>query len=570
MVLLPAGARGAWTWAQTDWSCGQYAASDSVDANALTGALILQNDPARLVPAFDSTAWAGAWGLASWRGLLYVAACNYPMHEDYGDIVAYDAVADSLWIDTPVYEEGISVLRTHGDTLFSPGVDNLGAWYWGNIYYNEGAGWIRKETVPAAIHVDDIGFWQDRLWVTTGANPAENYDAILFSSADMGDSWTEEYRLVRIPPVDIRRFYALATYGGSLFVQTDFNAPEGAVVLELTGSEVITHPISAPGGECMGEFAEFQGDLYLLTRSILNRYHGGVWSTLAPPVHSPNWFCRALLAWGGRLYVGGTSGGVAGLCYTVDGVHWQPMSVAPGAALEIEGLAAHQGRLYAASYGDGTVFVTPCALSGTLVSTPHGFPGPFNAGSMTWSAVTTPVLTGIRIQLRSAATEAELPNAPFLGPDGTELTWYETPGSPMSAVHDGDSWLQYRVRLETTQPRLGPMLQEIAIEVDDAATAVPPDATASATGLEIWPNPCRGALNIRFVKTGSVDSGACAAIYNLRGNLVRELVLPPGSASAALRWDGRDRRGARAASGVYLVRVAQGGRSTQAKFVLLH
>lgn len=85
-----------------------------------------------------------------------------------------------------------------------------------------------------------------------------------------------------------------------------------------------------------------------------------------------------------------------------------------------------------------------------------------------------------------------------------------------------------------------------------------------------FPNPFNPQTTIRYriATSGPVT----LAIYNVSGQLVRTLVNEPQRANGEVRitvWDGRDNRGQRVASGVYLYRMASSGFTQTRKLVLL-
>jgi hypothetical protein len=86
-----------------------------------------------------------------------------------------------------------------------------------------------------------------------------------------------------------------------------------------------------------------------------------------------------------------------------------------------------------------------------------------------------------------------------------------------------------------------------------------------------FPNPFNAGTVIRFEITPAFSHvTAQLAIYNLHGELVNELVnypLPTGS--YFMRWDGRDRAGAQAASGIYFYRLQVGTVNEVRKLTLL-
>jgi hypothetical protein len=105
---------------------------------------------------------------------------------------------------------------------------------------------------------------------------------------------------------------------------------------------------------------------------------------------------------------------------------------------------------------------------------------------------------------------------------------------------------------------------------------VPVDASPSTPALlRAYPNPFRSTTQIRFLQSNSSitrnPSPVTFRVFNLSGQLVRsETFLPSTPGPQTFRWDGRDERGRRLGSGVYLCRVDQGRSSAYGRAVLLH
>jgi hypothetical protein len=79
----------------------------------------------------------------------------------------------------------------------------------------------------------------------------------------------------------------------------------------------------------------------------------------------------------------------------------------------------------------------------------------------------------------------------------------------------------------------------------------------SAALFNHYPNPFNSATNIQF--SMPAEGVVTLRIYNLQGQLVRELLHEPRPAGAhTVMWDGRDDRGIVAASGIYFVRLESG------------
>ena len=560
-AAVPAWA--TWEWTETDWSLGGYAAADSVDADIEPGELVLWNDPDRFVFSFDATDdYVGVWALRQWRDQLYVGIGNWPMSIDDAGIEIYDGETHAHWFDYFMPEQGIAVLRVHDDVLYSPGIDASVVLDFGNIYWNAGNDWVKKATIVRGWHVDDIAFWEGKTWVSTGTGLLE-LPGVLFSTTDMGDTWTEEFRVEPVPPDDFRRLLGMHVYGGSLWVMNDNKLPEGKSIWEFQpgGGPPILHSLSLSGAEHLAGFVTYQGKMVMLTRTILNVYDGSSWHAQVVPTASSNFVTRGIGLYRDRCYIGGQNLAL----WTTDLATWTEAPYSPAGAHEFKAFEQYQGRFYAGTIQQGHVFVTPAAPEGSLVSLPHEFPAPVCGGLVDWDGYLPTAAAAVELQLRSALTEAGLAGAPWLGPDGSGGTWYTLHSSAMSLAHCGDSWFQYRVRLSTADEAVAPVVREITITGQSDPTAAPGGTPGSA--LELWPNPFGAALSIRLPAAGHGGEGSLA-IFDVRGRRVLSRIVGEGQGSVT--WDGREARGGLAAPGIYLVRYesSQGQVSLQRAVLL--
>jgi hypothetical protein len=110
------------------------------------------------------------------------------------------------------------------------------------------------------------------------------------------------------------------------------------------------------------------------------------------------------------------------------------------------------------------------------------------------------------------------------------------------------------------------------IEIVEAPTSGVGEGSAAAGEVTIrgnFPNPFNPVTLIEYELP--VESAVTLTVYDLSGRPVRGLlagdVEPAGRRSA--RWDGRDDRGLRVASGVYFYRLEAGGEMLERKMVLL-
>ncbi|HEX7077531.1 MAG TPA: S8 family serine peptidase [Candidatus Eisenbacteria bacterium] len=103
--------------------------------------------------------------------------------------------------------------------------------------------------------------------------------------------------------------------------------------------------------------------------------------------------------------------------------------------------------------------------------------------------------------------------------------------------------------------------------VSTVPTAVAEAGGAPSFALVAGPNPVTASAAMRF--TLPADGPARLEVYDVSGRRVRTLA--DGGLLAGphlVRWDGRDDRGARLASGVYFARLQSGGDTRSAKVVL--
>jgi len=100
-----------------------------------------------------------------------------------------------------------------------------------------------------------------------------------------------------------------------------------------------------------------------------------------------------------------------------------------------------------------------------------------------------------------------------------------------------------------------------------------PDGHESAGGraeiaVHCSPNPAKGPVRLTIDCAGARGE-ACVSVYDIAGRLIWSASARSGNVGASLIWNGRDRRGNRVPSGVYLVRVSVGEHRAHTKVVQL-
>ncbi|HOX24330.1 MAG TPA: FlgD immunoglobulin-like domain containing protein [Candidatus Krumholzibacteria bacterium] len=147
------------------------------------------------------------------------------------------------------------------------------------------------------------------------------------------------------------------------------------------------------------------------------------------------------------------------------------------------------------------------------------------------------------------------------------LTW-EPVQPPLSSAFPGQSDQATAAVAIPGGFVLGASRNRLLVARSEPATAAPEAAPAAALRLAVAPNPFNPATVLRF--RAPANGPARVTVHDLRGRLVRTLV--GGSLAAGdheVRWDGRDDGGRPAPAGVYVARVASGGRQAAAKLVML-
>jgi len=99
-------------------------------------------------------------------------------------------------------------------------------------------------------------------------------------------------------------------------------------------------------------------------------------------------------------------------------------------------------------------------------------------------------------------------------------------------------------------------------------TDVDGEESVGSSVLEIWPNPSPHGVCIRYML--AVPSEVRVEIFDVAGRRVKTLLHGRQSVgSKTVEWDGRDDSGHRVASGIYVARLAAGGRTMERKLVVL-
>jgi len=121
----------------------------------------------------------------------------------------------------------------------------------------------------------------------------------------------------------------------------------------------------------------------------------------------------------------------------------------------------------------------------------------------------------------------------------------------------------------TTVPNILRRIAYLEVPIAGTTVGVGDGPRASlAPALRLWPNPARGSVT--FAISGAfagASHGDVVEVLSAEGRLVARV---PVSAGAPVTWNGRDRNGRRAASGLYFARVQGAPAGTANRFLFLH
>ena len=459
-----------------------------------TPEVLLQTEYANPVLMFDPTEDQTITCLAEFQGKLYVGSCTNPSATDTGSIFIYDVEQDAFSKAYQVHEQGLIRLEVYGDKLYIAGYDaNDGGWDLGNIYVHDGTNWVEHRTVPRAVHAYGLAAYKDRLYVSAdifdeglvGDNSQSKvglYGRVV-SSGDGGLTWKEEYRAAEprqnVGLLATFKDQLLLNSSGDLIVYKDGNwkplNPDRAsylYVLEYRADEERLL-IGTPFGLCyydgertwrsptFSETGQIRGITRFGTSWIFTNFYRGVYGHGPGGTHNyPRFEAVPADVPRGMLTVVTQQG-------LDEDAQGKPITEGNYGAISLQEnptcCLAHRGRVFIGSHPEGRVLVLPVVKQGSLDSAMHRVDRAL-AGRLEWEAA-TPKGTSVKFQVRTGSTREGLAAAPFIGPDGTDQSWYEKSGAELKVPEAG--FLQYRVILATEDPARTPYLKRVAFSENE-------------------------------------------------------------------------------------------------------
>ncbi|MEI6169264.1 MAG: PKD domain-containing protein [bacterium] len=450
---LGANYAGALTqFTEADWSQGNFESQANIDTVNSPGQLFLKNYPSNMVAAFTVT--QNIYDMVVYRDKLILSDCSSLLKASDAYVHSYDYRSNTV---SQIYsyaqgfkEQGIHDMYVWNNKLYTYGPDrDDGGWDLGAIYIYNGAAWTRRLTVGGDVHGITMANYHDTLYLCIAYSPDGSQVTAMkvVSSQNDGLSW-DQAGISTVPAGTLQSYQEkFITYADKLALFMN----DGLHVMGSGNYNIFTNFCAA-----LMDHVEFGGKLYF-------SFGGGLYSTpdLAAFTTNTNMMgAVALEAYDGRLYaLAGT------LNVSSDGSNWtgyaQTIPWTCAAQFQHPVMEQYHGRLYVGGVGSGnSVYVSAAASSGNLVSSSMNML--MQNAAMTWDSV-TPAGTTVRFQLRTAKTSGALSAKPFIGPDGTSGTYYQTSGTALHSVHNGDTWVQYKVYMTSTDPKFTPYVSGITL-----------------------------------------------------------------------------------------------------------
>ncbi len=132
---------------------------------------------------FEDCFARSVWDMYRYDGRVYVGVGDFWRNRGPIDVWSFDA-AGSFKKEYTVAEEQVHLFREYDGKLFIPGMDAT-KYNDGNLYINDGNVWQKTGIILHALHVYDVAFFEESIYVTVSGN---GYSEFLKSS-NMGQSW---------------------------------------------------------------------------------------------------------------------------------------------------------------------------------------------------------------------------------------------------------------------------------------------------------------------------------------------------------------------------------------------
>lgn len=167
-------------------------------------------------PGGDQTYARNVWDMQLFNDRIYIGAGNSSNSGPAANAgrvpVIYYSITENKFVhEYTAAEEQLDKFKEQDSILFLPGHDATQKWTLGNIYYNTGSDWVKKRTLPEALHVYDIAVIGNQVFAAVGLNGS----GAVYISEDNGNTWSSH-------SLGSGRVYSFITFRGQLFATRTF------------------------------------------------------------------------------------------------------------------------------------------------------------------------------------------------------------------------------------------------------------------------------------------------------------------------------------------------------------
>jgi len=180
------------------------------------------------------------------------------------------------------------------------------------------------------------------------------------------------------------------------------------------------------------------------------------------------------------------------------------------------------------------VFNNPYSATGVFLSPSHDYGKEVNAGNISWLA-DIPAETGTDALRFQVAANNDNATWNFVGPDGTNSTYFTTSGSLLPSLLSGNRYFKYKAYLKTANNQFTPIVQEVALGSKNPSDTLILDTSAptAITGLIASQNDPEN-----IVVSWSEYADGASAVTNYQVNRVKKIDYQANGLTATGDWSG--------------------------------
>lgn len=139
-------------------------------------------------PFNKATFAKNVWDMQVYNGRIYLGHGDYNSNAGPIPVIYYDPVVNKFVTQYSVNEEQIDKYKVLNGKLYIPGTDSKESWDYGNFYVMDNDQWNKFRTIPNAVHVFDMAYYNGQLYAATGT--AKKGWGEVLTSKDLGETWT--------------------------------------------------------------------------------------------------------------------------------------------------------------------------------------------------------------------------------------------------------------------------------------------------------------------------------------------------------------------------------------------